>query len=256
MSNNTASYPACSGASRRSTRTPAYHFAILKPARPCPLAGKLNHPLYTPSTTLLTQFHSHTYTWLNSDRQPIKVPAHQYIALVQKWIIGKITDPAIFVTDTTTSNNAYASGSLTSTGTSTPIAAGPTSLNAPLAQLAGNDWVGKASGFPENFHTDCKNIMRQMFRCYAHLYHGHWVDPFWHIGRYAQLNSCFVHFVTVAKTFNLISDKDMEPMQPLIDIWLAQKAIPAEAGSGAGVVAPTAAAGSAATAASSTSIAA
>ena len=49
----------------------------------------------------------------------------------------------------------------------------------PLSVLAGKDWLGKSSGFPENFETDVKSIYRQMMRCYAHLYHGHWLDPFW-----------------------------------------------------------------------------
>lgn len=56
-------------------------------------------------------------------------------------------------------------------------------------------------------------------RCYAHLYHAHWLDPFWHAGSYKELNTCFVHFVNVGRYFGLLSDKEMEPMQPLVDIW-------------------------------------
>ena len=41
----------------------------------------------------------HTYTWLDNNKKPIKIPAIQYINLVQKWISGKITDPSIFPTD-------------------------------------------------------------------------------------------------------------------------------------------------------------
>ncbi|KAI9819972.1 MAG: hypothetical protein M1827_006542 [Pycnora praestabilis] len=172
----------------------------------------------------------HTYTWFNQDKISIKVPAPQYMSLVQKWIIGKIDNPNLFPTDSTgIAASSYASGGLNTPGSSTPIAAGPTTLSTPLATLAGRDWIGKASGFPEIFYEDCKNIMRQMFRCYAHLYWGHWIDPFYHLGRTQHLNSCFMHFITVAKLFDLLSEKDMEPMQPLIDIWIANKSISADA---------------------------
>ncbi|KAF1968666.1 Mob1/phocein, partial [Bimuria novae-zelandiae CBS 107.79] len=151
----------------------------------------------------------HTYTWLDNNKKPIKIPAIQYITLVQKWISGKITDPAIFPTDT--SSSSYASGSLT-----------PSQTAQPQLQLGGRDWLGKSSGFPETFEADIKSIYRQMMRCYAHIYHGHWLDPFWHAGAYKELNTCFVHFINVGKLFNLITDKEIEPMQPLVDLWLAK----------------------------------
>jgi hypothetical protein len=175
---------------------------------------------------------------LSSDRKPVPVAASVYIGLVQKWIYGKIQDPNIFPTDpplaTLSAGNTtnYASGSLAGTpGTQTPpaIPAGPTTLNTPLSTLSnpqGPEWIGKSSGFPEHFYQDCKNMMRQMFRCYAHLYHGHWVDPFYHVNKYPELNSCFVHFVTVAKLYGLLSEKDMEPMRPLIEIFQNMKAVP------------------------------
>ena len=42
-------------------------------------------------------------------------------------------------------------------------------------------------------------------------------------------NMAFVHFVTVAKYYKLVSDKEMEPMQPLIDLFIKQQRIPPEA---------------------------
>jgi hypothetical protein len=170
--------------------------------------------------------HSHTYTWLDNNKKPIKIPAIQYINLVQKWIIGKINDPAIFPTDTSSFTSAsYASGSLAATGQPQPL--GPTSLNSPLSQLSGRDWLGKPSGFPETFESDIKSIYRQMMRCYAHIYHGHWLEPFWHVNAYKELNTCFIHFINVGKLFGLLGDKEIEPMQPLIDIWLANGLMPA-----------------------------
>ncbi|KIW06746.1 uncharacterized protein PV09_02439 [Verruconis gallopava] len=167
----------------------------------------------------------HTYTWLDNNKRPIKIPAHQYIQLVQKWIVGKINDPNIFPTDMS-GPGQYASGGVSTPGSNTPIPAGPTTSSAPLSTLAGRDWLGKAAGFPESFETDIRSIYRQMMRCYAHIYHGHWLDPFWHINAYKELNTCFIHFVNVGKVFGLLGDKEMEPMQPLIDIWTAKGLLP------------------------------
>lgn len=166
------------------------------------------------------------YTWLDNQKNPIRIPASQYITLVQKWILGKITDPRIFPTET---NSLIASSAVSGTSTPTiggPIPAGPTNLNLPLSALAGNDWIGKSSGFPQNFEHDIKNLYRQMLRCYAHMYYAHWLDPFYHLGLYKELNTCFIHFVNVGKQFDLLMDKDLVPMQPLVDIWLAKDLIP------------------------------
>ncbi|KIW90406.1 uncharacterized protein Z519_09051 [Cladophialophora bantiana CBS 173.52] len=175
-----------------------------------------------------------TYTWLENGR-PAKIPAPQYIVRVQRWIVGKIHDEKTFPTapPPTVDQTSYMSGDTgaATPSTATPIAAPPTNLNQPLSTLAGiqDEWIGKSSGFPQHFHSDVKAIIKQMFRCYAHLYHCHFTDPFWHIGRHAELNSCFVHFCTVAMYYDLISRKDMEPLQGLIDIFVAQGVIPKEA---------------------------
>lgn len=100
-----------------------------------------------------------------------------------------------------------------------------------MSTLAGtnNEWIGKPSGFPPHFHQDVKSIIKQMFRCYAHLYHCHWDNPFWHINRHLELNSCFVHFITVAMYYDLLPKKDMEPLQGLVDIFVSQGVVPREA---------------------------
>ena len=142
-----------------------------------------------------------TYTWLDNNRNPIRIPAHQYISLVQKWIMGKINDRRIFPTDT--------------------------NITPPRGQAASNkDWMGKPSGFPDTFENDIKSLYRQMFRCYAHLYHGHWVEPFYHLNVHKELNTCFIHFVNVGKEFDLLDDKDLKPMQPIVDIWISKGLLP------------------------------
>jgi len=150
--------------------------------------------------------------------------------LVQKWIMNKINDPRIFPTDTTFQVSAtYASGGTSTPGSSTPIPAGPTTLNTSLSVLAGRDWLGKSSGFQENFESDIRNLYRQMCRCYSHIYHNHWLDPFWHVGAHKELNTCYIHFITVGKLFELLVEKDLKPMQPLLDIWTAKGLLPAAA---------------------------
>ncbi|KAH7130656.1 protein kinase-like protein activator [Dendryphion nanum] len=187
---------------------------------------RTGRPICNPDVCPTMSASGHTYTWLDNNKKPIKIPAIQYINLVQKWILGKINDTSIFPTDTSSAVVAtnYASGSLTPSSTPQPL--GPTNLNAPLSQLAGREWLGKSSGFPENFEGDIKSIYRQMMRCYAHIYHGHWLDPFWNVNSYKELNTCFIHFINVGKLFNLLGDKEVEPMQPLIDLWFAKGLLP------------------------------
>lgn len=159
---------------------------------------------------------------------------------------GKIHDPKAFPTDVVTITSAtYASGSTITPSSERPIPAGPTTINAPLSKLVGHDWVGKAAGFPESFLHDVRTCFRQIFRIYAHLYHSHWVDPFWHLsgggsgsGGYTDLNSCFVHFCSVAKLYGLLSDKDAAPMKELIEIFVSSGAIPPDAANGACTVVP------------------
>lgn len=172
-----------------------------------------------------------TYTWLENGR-PAKIPAPSYIVRVQRWIVGKIHDPNVFPTEPPPSiaSTAYASGD--TNGSNSPAPGTPaTNLTQPLNQLAvgRDDWIGKASGFHQNFHNDIKGIIKQMFRCYAHLYHNHYENPFWHLGRHLELNSCFVHFMTVAMYYDLLPKKDTEPLQGLVDIFVAKEFIPKEA---------------------------
>ena len=88
-----------------------------------------------------------------------------------------------------------------------------------------NHWLGKTSGFPQRFETEIKNMYKQMFRCYAHLYWEHWLF-FWNTSTHRDLNTCFIHFVNVGRLYDLFTDKDVEPMQPLIDSWVKSAMLP------------------------------
>lgn len=147
---------------------------------------------------------------------------------MQRWISGKIDNTDIFPTDpagVSFANNTGAPG----IASPSPVPAGPTNLSASLAQLSGpGDWIGKSSGFPQEFFDVCQTIFRQMFRVYAHLYWAHFIDPFYHVNLDKHLNSCFSHFVLTATALDMLKPHELEPMQPLIDLWAANGTFPPE----------------------------
>ena len=146
-----------------------------------------------------------TYPWIDTNRNPINLPAPIYIKHILTWVNGKITDPTLFPSDTF--------------GVAPPL---------PLPTQVSNDpnhWLGKTSGFPQRFESEVKNMYKQMFRCYAHLYWSHWL-AFWELNVYRELNTNFIHFINVGRSFSLLAEKDIEPMQPLIDLWVNSGDLP------------------------------
>jgi hypothetical protein len=163
---------------------------------------------------------NHTYTWLNSRLEPIELPAYEYMTLMQRWINGKITDDKIFPTDA--SGVSYAAN---------PSVAGAGAGGNDMSALTGptnDEWVGRRSGFPKDFFGICQTIFLQMFRVYAHLYWAHFVEPFYHLNLEKQLNSCFSHFILTATALDMLKQRELEPMQPLIDLWAADGTFPPE----------------------------
>lgn len=137
------------------------------------------------------------------------------MTLMQRWISGKIDDNNIFPTDP--SGISYAHN--------------PAITTTPLSQLTNPgepEWIGKRSGFPDKFVEICQMIFRQMFRVYAHLYWAHFTEPFYHLNLEKQLNSCFSHFVLTATALDMLKPAELEPMQPLIDLWAANGTFPPE----------------------------
>lgn len=146
--------------------------------------------------------------------EPVELPAFEYITLMQRWISGKVDNTNIFPTE--------ASG--------VSYAPNPAIASAPLSQLSGGsdggDWLGKRSGFPKEFMSICQTIFLQMFRVYSHLYHAHFIQPFYHLNLEKQLNSCFSHFLLTATALDLLKPTEVEAMQPLIDLWAANGTFP------------------------------
>lgn len=75
--------------------------------------------------------------------------------------------------------------------------------------------------FPPHFLGVLKNIYRQMFRIFAHIYHNHF-DKFVHLSMEAHWNSFFAHFASFGKDFELLERKEMEPLAALIESMEAQ----------------------------------
>lgn len=75
--------------------------------------------------------------------------------------------------------------------------------------------------FPPSFVKDCKNIVRQMFRIFAHMYHNHF-DKIVHLSLEAHWNSFFAHFISFCKEFNLLDAREMTPLLPLIENFQQQ----------------------------------
>lgn len=128
-----------------------------------------------------------------------------YIKHIQTWVNGKILDENLFPTATFSQ--------------APPLQTPQQAANEP------NNWVGKSSGFPHKFEVEVKNIYKQMFRCYAHLYWSHWLQ-YWDLNVYRELNTCFMHFINVGRIFGLLTERETEPMQPLIDLWVRHGDLP------------------------------
>jgi hypothetical protein len=129
---------------------------------------------------------------------------------MQYWISKKIDDATLFPTDPAGVSYEF-----------NPTFQGPS-----LSSLVGQEeWLGKRSGFPQELASLCRQIFQQMFRVYAHLYWSHFTD-FYHLNLEKALNSCFSHFVLTATALDMLTRVDVEPMQPLIDLWAANGTFP------------------------------
>lgn len=154
---------------------------------------------------------NHSYTWLNANNELVELSAHEYMTLIQRWISGKIEDMSLFPTDPLGVYHAQNPQFPNST---------------PLPCNGNEDWLGKRSGFPKEFQVTCQLIFRQIFRVYAHLYWDHFIEPFYHLNLERQLNSYFSHFILTATTLDMLQHDELQPMQPLIDLWAADGTLP------------------------------
>lgn len=70
--------------------------------------------------------------------------------------------------------------------------------------------------YPKSFRTVTKTIFKRLFRIYAHIYHSHF-KRIVNLGAEAHLNTCFKHFIYFVKEFDLIEERELQPLKDLID---------------------------------------
>lgn len=71
--------------------------------------------------------------------------------------------------------------------------------------------------YPDNFRKIAHEIVKRLFRMYAHVYYGHF-DVVSATGEHAQahLNSSFQHFIYFAIQNKLIDDEELTPLRNLV----------------------------------------
>lgn len=74
--------------------------------------------------------------------------------------------------------------------------------------------------FPKTFKATAKNILKRLFRVYAHIYCSH-IDKVAELGADAHLNTCFKHFVFFVLHFDLVERKELAPLEDLIEKFTA-----------------------------------
>lgn len=70
--------------------------------------------------------------------------------------------------------------------------------------------------FPKNFHNIIKDIMKRLFRVYAHCYYHH-LENFEQLEVTPHVNTSFKHFIFFALEFKLIPSEQLEPLRDVID---------------------------------------
>ncbi len=65
--------------------------------------------------------------------------------------------------------------------------------------------------FPKTFIPTCKKILARLFRVFVHVYIHHF-DRLLAIGAEAHCNTCYKHFYYFVNHFDLVSQKEFEPL--------------------------------------------
>ncbi|GMF24915.1 unnamed protein product [Phytophthora lilii] len=125
----------------------------------------------------------YTYLWADGVHQvtPISLPASEYVARLLEWVEGQLDDPQLFP-------EVYAPAS-------------------------------GAESSPK-FMRAARNILKRLFRVYAHMYHNH-LQNYVALHAESHLNFCFKRFVLFVRHFELIEQKELNALRKLIQTLLA-----------------------------------
>ncbi|KAJ1508989.1 MOB kinase activator 1B [Coelomomyces lativittatus] len=76
--------------------------------------------------------------------------------------------------------------------------------------------------FPKDFKVVISTIFKRLFRVYAHMYFSH-LDKVTNLGEEAHLNTSFKHFMYFVREYDLIEQKEQEPLREVIFRLLEKK---------------------------------
>jgi len=72
--------------------------------------------------------------------------------------------------------------------------------------------------YPTTFKETAKKLLKRFFRVYAHIYHSHYKEIV-DLGEESSLNCSCKHFIYFVREYELMSVKELEPLQDLITSW-------------------------------------
>ncbi|KAI8084452.1 Mob1/phocein [Halteromyces radiatus] len=78
--------------------------------------------------------------------------------------------------------------------------------------------------FPREMIVVVRRIFSQLFRLFAHIYYHHY-DKVLSLHEEPHFNSLFAHFISFSREFDLLDKKELQPLQPLIDIYIKNEMI-------------------------------
>ncbi|KAG7380175.1 hypothetical protein PHYPSEUDO_007655 [Phytophthora pseudosyringae] len=130
----------------------------------------------------------YTYLWADGVQQvtPVSLPASEYVARLLEWVEAQLDDPQLFP-------------EVHSTG-------------------AGSSGSGECS---PAFMRAARNILKRLFRVYAHMYHNH-LQNYVALHAESHLNFCFKRFILFARHFELVEQKELNALRKLIQTLVAK----------------------------------
>ena len=78
--------------------------------------------------------------------------------------------------------------------------------------------------YPEKFIAIVSNILRRLFRVYAHIYYSHF-EKVRELQEESHLNTAFKHFMLFVWEFQLVSEEETTPLSDLLLSMMGDKAI-------------------------------
>ncbi|KAL3668580.1 hypothetical protein V7S43_006662 [Phytophthora oleae] len=130
----------------------------------------------------------YTYLWADGVQQvtPVSLPASEYVARLLEWVEGQLDDRQLF----------------------------PESYNSATSSNGSGECNPK-------FMRTARNILKRLFRVYAHMYHNH-LQNYVALHAESHLNFCFKRFILFVRQYELIEQKELNALRKLIQTLVAK----------------------------------